>query len=242
MKKKAILILSVLLSIAQCSSVYAEYSEEILFRNTPWGISFTEADEIFGDFGIWNLSGEMMKTKSVDDIVIGDYEGIRFDNSEINIIANAHNGETDVAGYTTSEICLYFAFLPVDGILTKSENDSAMYGAQYTFEPKNLNEMSNDLISKLTTLYGEPDKTTTRSDLWNVQYEYTYWYGANDTEAVLKKVDASEDTTDLYDDEIIISYVWKKGDELLQNASDTVTLNAQSKEADVYGNNSTNGL
>ena len=74
------------------------------------------------------------------------------------------------------------------------------------------------------------------------KYNYTYWYGQNDTMLVLKSVNTENDTTDLYEDEIYISYVWLKGDELLLQASDTLKQEAINKEKEIYGNNSTNGL
>lgn len=81
---------------------------------------------------------------------------------------------------------LYFSYIPVDGILTKTEEDSALYGARYEFDTQNLNAMSSDLVSKLTSLYGEPSKITSKSDIYKKEYTYTYWYGANDTVIVLK--------------------------------------------------------
>lgn len=215
---------------------------EILFCNIPWGTSFSVVDEELGELGLWGISGENYKTMSVDDIILGDYHGIDFEYSDINIIGNAYNGEIDVAGYTTSEVKLYFAFIPVNGILTKEDDASALYGAQYVFQPKNLNQMESDLIEKLTSLYGEPSKTASDSDIWGIKYYYTYWYGGNSTQVVLKKTDASNDSTNLYNDEIVISYVWTEGDELLQNASDILKKEAEKKEADSYGNGKTNGL
>lgn len=229
------------------TDIYAETedetTEEITFRDVPWGSSYTEVNSLLSDLNLWNLVGELYRTYSVDEIILGDYEGLDFEINDINIIAYASNDEINVAGYTTDEICLFFSYVPVDGILTRSEEDSALYGARYRFEPNNLSEMTQDLTEKLSSLYGEPDEIKTDSHwLYNVQYEYIYWYGANDTEVVLKSVDASGDETDLYDDEIYISYVWTKGDELLQIASDTLSQNNKDAEAELYGNGSTDGL
>lgn len=216
--------------------------KEIVFSGVPWGTSYTETNKMLDYLGLWNLSGEGYKTYSIDDIVLGDYQGIDFEYSDINIIGNTFYGEVDVAGYTTTEVNLYFAYLPVNGVLTKTEDDSALYGAQYIFEPLNLEEMTTDLIEKISSLYGEADDETSTIDWFDIEYNYTYWYGSNDTAVVLKSVDASNDTTELYKDEIVISYVWLKGDELLQAASDTLKLEAEQAEAEGYGNGSTSGL
>lgn len=52
----------------------------------------------------------------------------------------------------------------------------------------------------------------------------------NDSILVLRSQDTSNDTTDLFSDEITISYAWMKGDELLQNASDCLKQEALKKE------------
>ena len=229
-------------SVADPENNVELFEKEILFCDVPWGTSYTKTDELLGELGMWSMSGENFKTMSVDDIVLRDYKGIDFEYSDINIISPTHNGEISVAGYMTSSVYLYFAFVPVDGVLTKTEEDSALYGAQYKFDTKNLQEMSTDLNNKLVSLYGPPQKENSDSDLWGNKYKYTYWYGANDTAVVLRTVDTSNDSTNLYEDEIVISYVWLEGDRLLQEASDILKKEAIEKEAEAYGNHITDGL
>lgn len=126
--------------------------QEILFRGINWGTSFSDVEKLLPDLGLWGIYGEAFKTMSVDDIILGDYEGIDFEYTDINIIGETTNNVVNVAGYETSDIELYFAYVPVNGILTKEEQHSALYGARYTFEPINLKNMSDDLINKLTSL------------------------------------------------------------------------------------------
>lgn len=210
--------------------------KEILFNDISWGISFAEADEKFGTWKLWNLSGETYKTCSVDEILIDDYKGIDFDYGGINVISNAFNGEQEVAGYTTKEIRLYFSYIPINGYLTYDEKDTALYGAQYKFEPVNLQDTYNDLKQKLMNIYGEPSKVTEDSDMWGNKYIYTYWYGQNDTELVLRSLNSENDTTNLYSDEIYITYAWREGDALLQNASDAIKKEKLDKEKDAQKN------
>ena len=242
MKKRLLIYTTILLTTFSFPVMAQEGEKEILFRDVPWGTSYTEANSLLSDLDLWNLSGEAFQTKSIDDITLGDYKGIDFEYTDINIIANAMNGEVEVAGYTTDSVELDFAYVPNNGVLNKTEDESALYGAQYTFLPRNLSEMSADLINKLSSLYGEPSETKNDSDWLGLKYTYTFWKGANDTEVVLRTQDASADMTDLYDDEIVISYVWLKGDELLQAASDTLAGTANANESAVYGNDLTNGL
>lgn len=229
-------------SIVKEDVITVEPTVEITFQDISWGESFTTVDEKMSNLNLMNISGESFMTMSVDEITLGDYKGIDFEYSDINIVGSALNKEIEVAGYTTSEVQLFFAYVPVDGVLTKTENDSSFYGARYTFEPQDLNKMKDDLVTKLSSLYGEPAKTTKDTDIFENEYTYTYWYGLNDTELVLKTLDATNDTTAVYTNQIMISYAWRKGDELLQNASNILKKEAQEKESAVYDNADTNGL
>lgn len=216
--------------------------KEIIFNDIPWNATFPDVSEKLSDWDLWNISGEEYKTCSVDEILIGDYKGIEFEYGGINIISNAFNGEQKVAGYTTSGIALYFSYLPIGEYLTYEEKDTALYGAQYVFEPVNLQDMYDDLVQKISEIYGEPNKQIKETDLWENQYTYTYWYGANNTELVLKSLNSENDTTELYDDEIYLTYAWRGGDELLKNASDAVKKEKSDKEKDARGESDLSGL
>lgn len=215
--------------------------KEITFRDIPWGTSFAKADELLGDMQLINISGETYQTKSIDDIALGDYKGLDFEYKDINIIGSALNKEVEVAGYTTEDVNLYFAYIPNNGVLNKTEEESSLYGAKYTFSTTNINDMAKDLRDKLVSTYGEPVKESSDSDIWGNKCSYLFWNGSNETELVLKTFDAPEDST-LYEDEIEISYIWLEGDKLLQEASDTLKQEAVAKEKETYGNGSTDGL
>lgn len=216
------------------------YCQEILFMGFPWGTSFTEIETTHPEFDLWGIAGEGYKTFSVDDIVLGDYEGIDFEYNDINIIGNC-DYEKDVAGYIPKEINFYFAYGIVDGVLMQTEEDSKLYGGQYVFETQNIEGMTSDLVEKLSSLYGESDKYTEDNDLWNNYYTYTYWYGENNTMVVLKTLNAEEDSQ-IYKDQVTISYVWIEGDSLLQEASDYLKIKAKEDEEKIYGNENTSGL
>lgn len=243
MKKKSLFIATILSCIFINCFAYGETDQEILFRNVPWSTNYSEVQSLLPEFDWYAMSYEYMKTYSVDDVLLGDYEGIDFNNGGINMTAMPFtNKEIEVAGYTTCDIQLYFSYIPVDGKLTQDENDTALYAAMYEFTPQNLKEMSSDLIDKLSSLYGEPDDKFTSTDWLNLATTCITWNGANDTVVTLRAVDTSKDTTDLYDDELYISYAWRKGDELLQTASDTIDANNSAAEAENYGNGNTDGL
>lgn len=217
--------------------------KEIIFMDIPWGTSFDKVDELHGELNLWGLSGEGYRTFSVDEIALGDYKGIDFEYTDINVVGNAFNGEIDVAGYKTSDVNMYFAYtLDNDGYVNQEDGDSILYGARYVFETQNLDSMTSDLKEKITSVYGEPQKTTTDTDFFKNVSTYTFWYGQNDTLLVMRSFNTENDTTDLYEDEITLAYVWLKGDYYLQQASDSLKQQAIKEEESNYGNDNTNGL
>lgn len=218
-------------------------SGEITFQSIAWGTDYESIDRKYGDWNLMSMHSEWTVNPSVDAVLMNDYyKGIDFEYNDINMIASSINYQPTVAGYKSSEINLYFAFVPVNGKLTKKESDTSLYGASYKFEPQNLSSMASDLKNKLSSIYGQPVKVTTDSDIWGNKSEFTWWAGANGTELVLKSFDSSADSTGLYDDEIIISYAWRHGDVLMQAASDALKNEDNNAEMSNYGSNNVSGL
>lgn len=215
--------------------------KEILFMNIPWGTSFTKVDELHGELGMWALTGDSMKTFSTDEILLGDYKGIDFDYTDINIIGGCLYGGIEIAGYTTQETQLYFAYDTVDGKLPQTEEQSSLYGGRYVFSTENLDGMTSDLKEKITNIYGPSSKTAKEEDIYGNKYTYTFWYGQNETVLVLKTQEAAEDS-DIWKDEITLSYAWLYGDTLLQKASDLLKQETLEKEQSNYGSDNTSGL
>jgi len=160
----------------ETESQMSRYDQEILFRDIPWGTSYSEVDKILEEMSLMGVSGDGRKTYSVDDIILGDGSGIDFEYNDIKIIALPTYDKVDVGGYMTEDIMLFFSYVPVEGVLTKEESDSALYGAQYEFEVQNMEAMTTDLVSKLTSIYGEPGKVVKETGRYDIQYTYTYWY------------------------------------------------------------------
>ena len=248
MKRKILPLFTTLsiISTMSFSSFAEENKTEILFRNIPWGTNYADIKQELSDFDWYDMSFDMMRTYSVYEVLTDSpyADGVLdFENSGINMIAQPFsNKETEVAGYTTTDIQLFFAYTPIDGTLPKDDINTALYGATYSFSPQNLQQMSEDLISKLSYLYGEADQTTTDKDIFGNKTSITWWSGDNDTHVVLRTIDSSEDTSDLYDDELFISYACGKGDEFLKEADDTISTAKSDKESSNYGNGNTTGL
>ena len=212
---------------------------EITFRNIPWGTSYPDATSAIPEIAFAPFHGEIFKTYSVDQIITG--KGITFEYTDINISASSIASSISVAGYETSKVELFFAYTPKNGILTKKEEDTALYGAMYEFEPVNTESMSKDLLQKLSSVYGEPDSTSYDSNIFGGITKYTYWSGANNTLLVLCVQDESNSSWKS-SEKVRIIYAWRDGDELLQQASDCLKEEAIRSEESKYGNGNVNGL
>lgn len=218
---------------------------EITFRDIPWGSSYTDVNKILDSFDLMANAGQGIRNPSVDAILYDDdNKGIEFENNYINIIASALNTDNaDVAGYELSEMNLYFAYAVTNGVINRTEENSKLYGAKYYLNPSDITSANNDLVSKLSSIYGNPAKSETDIDYDGDYITYTYWYGINDTELILKTIEASEENrTDYYTGAIVISYAWREGDDLMQQASDAISAEAIANEEITYENNSLEGL
>lgn len=245
MRRKMLFLLLATCTTAFCaSSVSAENNVEILFRDIPWGTSYTDVAQLMPEFDWYTMSFEGMRTYPVNEIItdLDDYS-VDLANDNINMTAQPFSQkETDVAGYTTTDIELFFAYTPVNNELSREESDTALYGARYEFEPQDLQSMTDDLTEKLSSLYGNPVDTKKGTNYLGLSETLIYWEGTNNTQVVIRSVDASGDDSGLFYDELWISYVWNKGNELLKIADDVVSENNSNAESEIYGNGSTNGL
>lgn len=195
----------------------AEEKKEITFRNIPWGSSY---ETVNADNSGWNLrmyAGDFYDVKSVANVLSGGSDYTKdYEYKDINIIASGSGVNINVAGYTATTVKLYFAYTPVDGVLTRTTKDSSMYGALYGFDKvNNVEPIEHDLIEKLSKIYGEPSKTDESKSWSGNKIRQTYWYGANDTVVCLHVI-ASKDSEDSSFD---ICYAWLKGDDLLAAAN-----------------------
>lgn len=241
--KKLLFALSVVLLLQVPIVVNAEEvseKKEIFFRDIQWGGTYSEVKNQLYEFSWSEMYFDYMKTYSVGDIIYGDYKGIDFANGGFNMVAHAYD-ETNVAGYITSDITLYFSFPVTENGLEIIENEAIFYGATYEFEPQDYDSMYADLTSKLTTLYGEPIKVEKETDWLGIEETCTVWQGANDVLVSLRGEDV-ENEEELWEDSLTINYAWEEGDNLLTKASEQIKKEALDSESTAYGSDDVSGL
>ena len=210
------------------------YDKEILFRDTPWGISFTEATSLLPELGLRSYNSGY----SIESIISDNYYAKQFEYTDIGIKGSAYNDRMNIAGYQTTDIELYFAYLPTNGKLDRKDGNTALYAAKYVFEPVDVNAVEADLKNKLTSLYGAIDASDSDSGIFDNTIWYI-WRGADNTGVAMSVL---KSTTENWDDKIWLTYYKSDGDDWLQNASDAIKSELISKEQEAAANGGTSGL
>ena len=223
----------------------AQTDKEILFRNVPWGTNYEDTKAMIPELDLYPMHSEGMDQAPIIDVISKDKSYIlkEFKNTHINIISHPFsNREIEVAGYTTSNVSLYFAF-SIDGdTLPQDTEHSKLYGARYEFEPVDLQSASSDLKDKLSSLYGDPDDEKSSTDFSKTSRTSIYWNGANNTQVVLTSFDSSQSPYSFAKDEIYISYLTTDGDKWLHEADDFLSDKLLEEENAQAGNGNTDGL
>lgn len=237
MRKFLSIVLTVAFVLSMTVVVNAEVDKDITFKNIPWGTSFTESKENYVQNLAWSSQhGDWMRVLTIGDITADSYDSNKFKNNDLCLHAYSIDS-VEVAGYEVSQTDMYYAFVPVNGIVTHEDADTSLYCAEYEIEPVDLDSAFDDLFEKMKSVYGEPDTSKTYSIFVDCENLLYYWYGTNDTMAILKKEPYVEGEGAVH-----IFYAWKNGDKLLHDADDVVSGIKADEESAIYGNDNTEGL
>ncbi len=154
------------------SASTAEEKQELLFRGVPWGINLPSAIEQISDITFGKPSGDYAVSTSNRCLDKGDSWGFG-----LGVYVESQK-TINVAGYSAS-VALGFAYTPnTEGLLPKTEADTALTYATYYIRHKDARFAVEDLSEKLTKLYGEPKRI--QKDVV-IEYDIYYWEGANNT-------------------------------------------------------------
>lgn len=224
MKKFITILIAFVICALSLQPAFA-YDGKIEFRDIPWGANYDKAVEKMG-IKFHERSGEFFYVEPVDDLVFGHgASGLQFQNNDLNIWAqnavfSLVMSDIKIGGFSPTAINMYFAYIPVNGVLTRETKDSKMYAASYTlYESEDVDVLSN-IYGRLVSIYGEESEKGTHN---NDGYVYYIWRGAEDTVLVLKAEQGRNNSID-------IIYAWYGGDKLLMEADETLSKNNADKE------------
>lgn len=230
MKKFFCLILFMALMLASIAS--AEFDDEIKFRSVDWSLSAPEVLKALESSGLKWTNGSVSTGRKIKSQACGEWSGY-YDHDCLYYIDTSYSSPSiKVAGYDISDVTLYFACTENNGKITHDEKDTAFYMAKYKLEPKDIQAVYDDFVDKLTAVYGEPDKTYTDTGI--ITYQFTYWYGKNNTMVIL----TSDDNWKTID----VNYVWNDGEELMKRADELQRQAELDEEQSHFGTDNTEGL
>lgn len=229
MKKVLCLILLVTLMLG--SVAFAEIEEEIKFRGVDWGLAAPDVLQTLSSGDIKWKSGSVTTGRKIESQASGEWSNY-YGHDCLYYVEMSSSSSLSVAGYDVSSATLYFACTEKDGKITHDAADTTFYMAKYRFKPKDLQAVYDDFVVKLSSIYGEPDQKYTDNGI--ITYQYTYWYGKNNTAVIL----TSDDNWDNVD----INYVWYEGEEVMKKADELQRQAELDEESSHFGTDNTDGL
>lgn len=161
--------------------------KEILFRNIPYGTDGQTFVETLKESGI-NGGLKAGKCNSWERNPFDGYLTYKKTMNDAGYVYTASPKGFQVAGYDVSQIEAYFLHGYDDENVYDAKEKSQFYFGRYYMEDVLDKEAAyENLLSKLTGLYGQP-QVLTGSDHSGTQTTYciqAFWYGANDTGLML---------------------------------------------------------
>lgn len=224
--------------IKEAASTLGTEKTEVLFNKIPWGSNFEVAESKMKQIDGYTQSVIFKGVVFTTEYFLCGYSKNNHESEEFSDIGGITLTSFDnmnVAGYSVSDCRMCFVGILKDGENVLSDKDSMLYAAYYKIESNNTKNTKEDIKTKISSIYGEPDNTREIEPYENAQTtnEYIYWYGANNTVLVLSSDNSGR---------ITISYVWLDGEELLNAALDNAEKNQSESQDGVYGNGDTSGL
>ena len=209
------------------------FDGEITFRDLKWGESFSEVQKKYPK--LWEGSSSFL-SKPVFRWAGGE-EAYSYINDYLTRECKNYSKLT-VGGYEASSEFL-FAYTITSPIVYECSN-TMLIGAKYIISDlADPDGVANDLVNKLTSVYGECSATTSghTSGVYCLLFRY-FWTGNNDTFIILKE--QKGDSTSY--NEVEIYYGWRGSNELLYAFDDAITADKEMQEAKKFGNGDTSGL
>lgn len=237
--KRIILVILTVVLILNVATTFADtekYEGSILFRGIPWGMSFTDAQQLFAKDGI-QISSFMGSTYgSIRKIIEQDVLGYTDYNTYG--VSWAYPKELMVAGFDVKQVDVYFAYRPDENKLVDPKNydNLAFMLANYKFEPTDLQAATADMKAKLEKLYGDVDLTS--SDSFLITRHYNYWLASDNSFVCLE----DEEYTTTGTKAMYVWYGTLDADEWMKESNQVQYDFALKEEAEKFGTDNTDGL
>ena len=220
MKRRTVIGIGVLATMLSVCTVSADYDKEITFRDIPWGSDYETVEKELHSFILMDYTDfQMPYTDDIIGINLGSTEN---EGTGIYCIFADMDDNFVVAGHKVEYAYLYFA----------DKDNPYFYGAKYCFEFEDYEGTGQDLLEKLSDIYGD-EYTDYVTNQFSDEKSYV-WNGANNTACSISLGDSFET--------IEVSYVCKDGDEILEKLDSSKTQKKLDDENAIFGNGDNSGL
>lgn len=180
--KRIISVVVALLSLVSVAFADAPtYDGEILFRGLPWGCSINDAVENIQSAGVtYDRVREDQDVHGIDYSFSVDDCGFSYAPSNL-------PSDFFVAGHLVEQVAVDAIYGITDGKISRERGDSRIYCGTYYFKSQeNIKDVYDDLVSKLTSLYGAS------VDAVDSYYDFSQmWTGANNAAIIIEMDDGS---------------------------------------------------
>ncbi len=181
------------------------YSGEITFQNYEWGASANAVSVLLQEQFFESVTPTW---SDADDLVPTPMYSVGFRIFDY--------GDNKIAGYDVANFSMYFHYGEHEGKLNPNPEYSKLYLVTMNFNVADIEGTYNDLLQKLTSLYGEGKTTTSRGSAYSLSdggYKHTTttteWRGQNNSGIKLSMClpsDNAPDSADMFHHYLVLSY------------------------------------
>lgn len=185
MKKFVVFLMAIAIACVSCAYADMLSTEEVIrFRGLEWGCSIEDAAENLREAGVSDHAriSSGFDVRYIDFSTCVDNAGFTFDPSSY-----MFDNDIFVGGHMVEQIAVNAIYGFVNGEVSSDVADSRIYCGSYYFkEQANMKSVYDDLVSKLTSLYGVPQE----NPYANYGSFSCIWYGANHTAVEINMLDS----------------------------------------------------
>lgn len=161
MKKLIVVLFTIILTIG-FANAYA-YDDEITFQNIPWGSSVQEVKN-----AMINIYGDEKPVLPGFSSGVGYHGGIKLLHAEY-LLYQDPKDRVNIAGYNARVVFVFAIGGNADLNLDSSAAETAdkkLISVRFTVKAKNEQEAKEDLIKKITDIYGEGVERKNGNVIW----------------------------------------------------------------------------
>ena len=160
--------------------------------------------------------------------------------------------DRNIAGYDVANFSMYFMYGHDGNKLSTAPENSELYLVTMNFDVVDIDGTYDDLLGKLTTLYGEGTSSRRTGSGYSTSdgtYKYetvtTKWFGQNDTGIILSKCipqGTAPDSADMFHNYVVLSYGKTNSDKTLSTVYNEYRQAVSEAEQESRDTSNTNGL